>query len=130
MPVIEAARGEPRKVTRSATSFGLARLPIAAASIDALMAVAAYFKLDRNGAIQILAKVERTVSTWRVRGRELGMSSGELEQFAWIGAVPALSGVVGQMLTYVGGWRLAMRRAVQDLGVGGHVWPQENLNSL
>ncbi len=53
-----------------------------AASIDALMAVAAYFKLDRNGAIQILAEVERTVSTWRVRGRELGMSSGELEQFA------------------------------------------------
>jgi serine/threonine-protein kinase HipA len=46
------------------------------------MAVAAYFKLDRNGAIQILAEVERTVSTWRVRGRELGMSSGELEQFA------------------------------------------------
>ena len=46
------------------------------------------------------------------------------------GAVPALSGVVGQMLTYTGGWRLAMRRAVQDLGVGGDVWPQENLNSL
>ena len=52
-----------------------------AASIDALMAVAAYFKLDKKSAVQILAKVERTVSTWRVRGRELGMSVGELEQF-------------------------------------------------
>src|ERR1700733_12654301 len=53
-----------------------------AASIEALMAVASYFKLDRKGAVQILAEVERTVSTWRVRGRELGMSAGELEQFA------------------------------------------------
>jgi serine/threonine-protein kinase HipA len=53
-----------------------------AASIDALMAVTAYFKLDRGAAVKILAEVERTVSTWRVRGRELGMSSKELEQFA------------------------------------------------
>src|ERR1700688_2249557 len=53
-----------------------------AASIEALMAVASYFKLDKKGAVQILAEVERTVSTWRVRGRELGMSVGELEQFA------------------------------------------------
>jgi serine/threonine-protein kinase HipA len=53
-----------------------------AASIDALMAVAAYFQLDKKSAVQILAEVERTVSTWRVRGRELGMSAGELEQFA------------------------------------------------
>jgi serine/threonine-protein kinase HipA len=53
-----------------------------AASIDSLMAVAAYFKLDKKAAVQILAEVERTVSTWRVRGRELGMSARELEQFA------------------------------------------------
>jgi serine/threonine-protein kinase HipA len=53
-----------------------------AASIDALLAVAAYFKLEKKGAVQILAEVERTVSTWRVRGRELGMSAGELDQFA------------------------------------------------
>lgn len=52
------------------------------ASIDALMAVAAYFKLDKEAAIEILAEVERTVSNWRVRGRELGMSAAELEQFA------------------------------------------------
>ncbi len=53
-----------------------------AASIDALMAVAAYFKLDKKAAVKILAEVERTVSSWRVCGRELGMSAGELEQFA------------------------------------------------
>jgi hypothetical protein len=53
-----------------------------AASIDALMAVAAYFTLDKQDAVQILAEVERTVSTWRARGRELGMSAAELEQFA------------------------------------------------
>lgn len=53
-----------------------------AASIDALMAVAAYFTLDKQDTVQILAEVERAVSTWRVRGRELGMSAAELEQFA------------------------------------------------
>jgi hypothetical protein len=53
-----------------------------AASIDALMAVAAYFKLDKEAAVEILAEVERTVSNWRVRGRELGMNAAELEQFA------------------------------------------------
>jgi serine/threonine-protein kinase HipA len=53
-----------------------------AASIDAPMAVAAYFKLDKQGAIRILAEVERTVSAWRVRGRERGMSAAKLEQFA------------------------------------------------
>ena len=53
-----------------------------AASIDALMAVAPYFKLDKKAASQILAEVEKTVSTWRVRGRELGMRPEELEQFA------------------------------------------------
>jgi serine/threonine-protein kinase HipA len=48
----------------------------------ALMGVAGYFTLDKKGAVQILAEVERTVSTWRLRGRELGMSAAELEQFA------------------------------------------------
>jgi serine/threonine-protein kinase HipA len=53
-----------------------------AASIDALMAVVAYFELDERAALQILAEVDRAVSTWRLRGRKLGMSPGELEQFA------------------------------------------------
>jgi serine/threonine-protein kinase HipA len=38
--------------------------------------------LDKQDAIRILAEVERTVSTWRMRGCELGMSKAELEQFA------------------------------------------------
>ena len=42
-----------------------------AGSIDALMAVGAYFKLDKEAAVKILAEVERTVSNWRVRGRSL-----------------------------------------------------------
>jgi serine/threonine-protein kinase HipA len=46
------------------------------------MSVAAYFKLDKGAAVKILAEVERVVSNWRVRGRELGMSAAELEQFA------------------------------------------------
>jgi len=37
---------------------------------------------DKEAAVKILAEVDRTVSTWRVRGRELGMSATELEQFA------------------------------------------------
>jgi serine/threonine-protein kinase HipA len=53
-----------------------------AASIDALMSVTPYFLLDKQAATQILAEVERSVSTWRVRGRELGMSEEELDQFA------------------------------------------------
>jgi len=53
-----------------------------AASIDALMGVAAYFKLDKAAAVEILAEVEQSVSNWRARGRELGMSAAELEQFA------------------------------------------------
>jgi serine/threonine-protein kinase HipA len=46
------------------------------------MAVTAYFKLDKETAGNILAEVERTVSNWRVLGRELGMCAAELEQFA------------------------------------------------
>jgi serine/threonine-protein kinase HipA len=53
-----------------------------AASIEALTAVAPYFKLDRKAASRIIAEVERTVSTWRARGREFGMRPEELEQFA------------------------------------------------
>jgi serine/threonine-protein kinase HipA len=46
------------------------------------MAVAPYFKLDKEASVEILAEVELSVSSWRVRGRELGMSAAELEQFA------------------------------------------------
>jgi serine/threonine-protein kinase HipA len=53
-----------------------------AASIEALISVAPYFKLDTDSAIRILAQVEAAVSTWRSRGRELGMTPAELDQFA------------------------------------------------
>ena len=52
-----------------------------AASIDALMAAAPYFKLSSKQALKILAEVERTVSTWRLCGRDLGMTRRELEQY-------------------------------------------------
>ncbi len=52
------------------------------ASIDALMAVAPYFKLRSKDALEILAQVDRAVSTWRVRGHDLGMTAGELDQYA------------------------------------------------
>ena len=53
-------------------------------AVDDVNRVGALRFQDEDGVFQraILAEVERTVSTWRVRGRELGMSAGELEQFA------------------------------------------------
>jgi serine/threonine-protein kinase HipA len=53
-----------------------------AASIDALMSVVPYFRLDTARAGQILIEVEHAVSTWRQLGRQLGMSQVELDQFA------------------------------------------------
>ena len=53
-----------------------------AASIDALMDVVGYFGVQKTDAVHILAEVERIVSTWRHQGRELGMTSVEIEQFA------------------------------------------------
>jgi len=52
------------------------------ASIDALMSVAAYFRLTAATARRIVGEVERAVSTWRSTGRALGMSAHELEAFA------------------------------------------------
>jgi hypothetical protein len=46
------------------------------------MGVAAYFGLKQKDVVQLLAEVERTVATWRQRGRELGMNPAELDQFA------------------------------------------------
>ena len=52
------------------------------ASIEALMSVAPYFKLHATKAIRLLAGVEAAVATWRTRGRKLGMSQAELDQYA------------------------------------------------
>lgn len=53
-----------------------------AASIDALMSIAPYCRLDGTRAQLILAKVERAVSRWRESGRKIGMSDLELDSFA------------------------------------------------
>lgn len=52
------------------------------ATIDALMAVAPYFRIDQAKARRMLGKIESAVSRWRVVGRKLGMSDIELEPFA------------------------------------------------
>ncbi|MDP1697915.1 MAG: HipA domain-containing protein [Xanthomonadaceae bacterium] len=52
------------------------------ASIDALLSVAAYFRLTAATAHRILGEVERAVSMWRNVGRALGMSAHELDAFA------------------------------------------------
>ena len=52
------------------------------ASIDALMSVVPYFRIELEDAIRILAKVEHAVGRWRQVGASIGMSSSELDQFA------------------------------------------------
>lgn len=52
------------------------------ASIDALMAAAPYFRIERNAASRILGEVECAVSRWREVGHAIGMDSQELDQFA------------------------------------------------
>ncbi|HEY2070368.1 MAG TPA: type II toxin-antitoxin system HipA family toxin [Rhizomicrobium sp.] len=52
------------------------------ATIVGLMSVTAYFRISAARAKEILSEVERAVATWRARGRALGMSDGELDQFA------------------------------------------------
>ncbi len=52
------------------------------ASIEALMSVAPYFRLDNARAITIIHDVEAAVARWREEGRALGMSALELDQFA------------------------------------------------
>ena len=52
------------------------------ASIEALLSVAPYFRIDRDAAIGILADVERATSRWRQVGHSIGMSDRELDPFA------------------------------------------------
>ena len=51
------------------------------ASIEALMAVAPYFRLDGGGAQRIVHEVEASVARWRDEGHNLGMTDAELDQF-------------------------------------------------
>jgi serine/threonine-protein kinase HipA len=52
------------------------------AALDPLMEVAPYFGIKFRRAREIVAEVDRAVSGWRARGREIGMSEVELDQFA------------------------------------------------
>ncbi len=52
------------------------------AALDPLMEVAPYFQVKPARARAIVAEVDRAVSNWRTRGREIGMSGAELDQFA------------------------------------------------
>jgi serine/threonine-protein kinase HipA len=52
------------------------------ATVDALLSVAPYFKVQKARAKEILAQVERAVAGWRGEGRSIGMSDAELEPFA------------------------------------------------
>ncbi|MGA2847495.1 MAG: HipA domain-containing protein, partial [Terracidiphilus sp.] len=50
-------------------------------TIDALMSVIAYFRFTRARAKEILSEVVHAVDNWRMTGRSIGMSDGELEPF-------------------------------------------------
>jgi serine/threonine-protein kinase HipA len=52
------------------------------ASVDAVMSVAPYFRVQTDAAIRMLRKIERAVSQWRTVGKKLGMTSNELDMFA------------------------------------------------
>lgn len=52
------------------------------ATIDALMSVAAYFRIAAPRAKVVLGEVEAAVAEWRVIGRELGLTARELDSFA------------------------------------------------
>lgn len=51
------------------------------ATIANLMAAAPYFQIKPDRARAILAQIERAVSQWQERGREIGMTDSELEPF-------------------------------------------------
>lgn len=52
------------------------------ATIDGLMSVTRYFNIASARAKEILSEVECAVATWRTKGRTLGMTDTELDQFA------------------------------------------------
>ncbi len=53
-----------------------------AASIEALLSVAPYFRVAKARALAILAEVNAAVDQWRAVGRRIGMTKAELDQFA------------------------------------------------
>lgn len=51
------------------------------ASVDALMAIAPYFRISHDSALGILSDVAHATSRWRQVGQSIGMSQRELDQF-------------------------------------------------
>lgn len=70
----------PDRVREFKTWISESSGPVAA--LDPLMEVAPYFGIKPERAREIVAEVDRAVSDWRTRGREIGMSEVELDQFA------------------------------------------------
>jgi serine/threonine-protein kinase HipA len=52
------------------------------ATVEALLSVLPYFRIPRARANKILRRMERAISQWRERGKALGMTKQELDQFA------------------------------------------------
>lgn len=52
------------------------------ASIDALLAVAPYFRISKSRAAEIRQQVDDVVASWRVAGEAIGMTTSELDAFA------------------------------------------------
>jgi serine/threonine-protein kinase HipA len=52
------------------------------ASVESLMSISAYCRIDLPKAKSILRSVNQAVGRWRERGRELGMTDVELDQFS------------------------------------------------
>jgi serine/threonine-protein kinase HipA len=52
------------------------------ATVEALLSVLPYFRIPRARANRILGRMERAISQWRERGKALGMTKQELDQFA------------------------------------------------
>jgi serine/threonine-protein kinase HipA len=52
-----------------------------AASIEALLSVAPYFRIAKDRARRIVQEVGASVARWRQEGKQLGMSTAELDQF-------------------------------------------------
>jgi serine/threonine-protein kinase HipA len=52
------------------------------ATIDGLMSVIPYFRISPKRAREMLGVVEHAVAGWRKKGRAIGMTGVELDQFA------------------------------------------------
>ena len=52
------------------------------ASVESLMSISAYCRIGLPKAKSILSSVNQAVGRWRERGREIGMTDAELDQFS------------------------------------------------